>query len=243
MLQSTRGILLKVTDYSESSVVAQVFTEKFGLQSYLIRGVKKPSSKIKLNILQPLYLLDMVVENKATASLQRASEIRHLPVFRSIPYHIVKSTIVLFLNEVIYRAVRQQHTDVDLFGFMFHSIELIDRLDDALLANVHLVFLFRLTRFLGFYPTNPGLDRAGFFDLRQGAYTDHPPQHSQFLAPPLTGCWSALALSSYDTLAELRLSPAERRSMLQALVDYYRLHIDGFGEVRSLQVLEEVMRG
>src|SRR6478735_3099016 len=111
MLHKTRGIVLKTTLYSESSVIVQVFTEKFGIQSYLINGVKKPKAKIRMNMLQPLHLLDMVVYHKINIGIQRVSDLRPSPVFRSIPYDIVKSSIVMFLNEVLYKSIRQQHTD------------------------------------------------------------------------------------------------------------------------------------
>ncbi|RZL99900.1 MAG: DNA repair protein RecO, partial [Pedobacter sp.] len=103
MLQKTRGIVLKTTLYSESSVVAQIFTEKFGIQSYLINGVKKPRAKISMNMLQPLHLVDMVVYHKNNQGIQRVSELRPAPVFSTIPYDIIKSTVTIFLNEVLYK--------------------------------------------------------------------------------------------------------------------------------------------
>jgi DNA repair protein RecO (recombination protein O) len=111
MLHKTRGIVFKCTDFSETSVVVQIFTEKFGLQSYLINGVKKPKAKIKQNVLQPLHLLDMVVYHKAAGNIQRVAELRHVPVFQNIPYDIVKSSLAIFINEVLYKSVRQQTAD------------------------------------------------------------------------------------------------------------------------------------
>ncbi|HEY1023883.1 MAG TPA: DNA repair protein RecO, partial [Sphingobacteriaceae bacterium] len=105
MLHKTRGIVFKTTDYSESSVVVQVFTEKFGLQSYLINGVKRPKAKIRSNILQPLHLLDMVVYHKPAGNIQRVAEVRQVPVFQTIPYDVVKSSLVLFLNEVLHKSI------------------------------------------------------------------------------------------------------------------------------------------
>ena len=87
MIYSTKGIVLRTTLYSESSVVVQIFTEKFGIQSYIINGVKKPKAKISINILQPLHLLDLVVYYKVNTEIHRVSEAKALPVFRSIPYH------------------------------------------------------------------------------------------------------------------------------------------------------------
>ena len=90
MLHKVRGIVLKTTLYSENSVVVQVFTDKFGIQSYLINGVKKPKAKIPMNVLQPLHLLDMVVYHKMNTQIQRVAEARPSPVFKTIPYQVVK---------------------------------------------------------------------------------------------------------------------------------------------------------
>ena len=240
MLHKTRGIVFKTTDYSESSVVVQVFTEKFGLQSYLINGVKKPKSKIKLNVLQPLHLLDMIVYYKPAGNIQRAAEIRQQPVFLTIPYTIVKSCLVMFLNEVLYKAVRQQTADEVLFEFLFHAIEILDRLE-AGTVNFHLYFLLRLTRFLGFYPDLTGSDKALFFDLSSGAFSKHIPSHASIIEQPFTDIWVKLLQSNFDNLDKLTISGAERRIILGKILDYYCLHVEGFGQVKSHLVLEEVL--
>lgn len=240
MLHKTRGVVFKTTNYSESSVVVQVFTEKFGLQSYLINGVKKPRAKIKLNILQPLHLLDMVVYYKPGGNIQRVSEARHLPVFQSIPYDIAKSSIAMFLNEVLYKAIRQQSADEVLFGFLFHSIEFLDRCEQGL-VNFHLCFLLHLTRFLGFYPNKTTHSDADYFDLQSGNFTSVMPPHTFFLQSPHTRLWLDLLNSSFENLHSLSISTADRRIILEKVLDFYRLHIEGFGNVKSHQVLEEVL--
>lgn len=151
MLYKTRGIVFKTTDYSESSVVVQIFTEKFGLQSYIVNGAKKPKAKISRNMLQPLHLVDMVVYHKANGNVQRISELKNVPVLQGVPYDVIKSCIAMFLNEVLYKAIKQQSADENLFDFVFNAIELLDHKTTGL-ANFHLLFLIQLTRYLGFYP-------------------------------------------------------------------------------------------
>src|ERR1700712_547186 len=108
MLHKTRGIVFKTTNYGESSVIVQVYTEKFGLQSYIINSVKKPRAKISRNMLQPLSLLDMVVYHKANGNINRVTELKNSPLLQYIPYDLIKTSIVLFLNEVLYKAVKHQ---------------------------------------------------------------------------------------------------------------------------------------
>lgn len=240
MLHKTRGIIFKTTDYSESSVIVQIFTEKFGLQSYIINGVKKPKAKIRQNSLQPLHLVDMVVYHKPAGNIQRISELRQIPVFQSIPYHLVKSSLVLFLNEVLYKAIREQSADDILFEYMYHSIELLDRMNEGT-ANFHLYFLLRLTRFLGFYPDKTSASSSEFFDLQSGAYCKHQPSHSYILQGTHTELWSALLESSFENLSRIEMTGSQRKFLLEKLLDYYRLHIDNFGEIRSHKILEEVL--
>ncbi|MCF8452808.1 MAG: DNA repair protein RecO [Pedobacter sp.] len=240
MLHKTRGIVFKTTNYAESSVVVQIFTEKFGLQSYLISGIKRPKSKIKLNSLQPLHLLDMVVYHKSSGNIQRVSELRHLPVFLSIPYDIVKSSITMFLNEVLYKSLRQHEADEILFEFLFHAIEILDGISKGV-SNFHLYFLLRLTRFLGFYPDTTLAGQADFFDLKNGCYSKMQPPHALILEQPLTALWTTILNAKFDNLDELHISSAQRKQLLEKILEYYSLHVEGFGQVRSHEVLEEVL--
>lgn len=240
MLHKTRGIVFKTTDYSESSVVVQIFTEKFGLQSYLINGVKRPKAKIKLNSLQALHLLDMIVYHKNNGNIQRVSELRHLPIFLSIPYDIVKSSIVMFLNEMLYKSLRQHDADEVLFEFLFHAIEILDSMNKGI-SNFHLYFLLRLTRFLGFYPDTSLASSADYFDLKQGCYSKMQPPHAQILEQPFTSIWTALLNAKFDSLESLTISSFERKHLLYKTLEYYQLHIEGFGPVKSHEVLEVVL--
>ncbi|HEY0668598.1 MAG TPA: DNA repair protein RecO [Sphingobacteriaceae bacterium] len=240
MLHKTRGIVFKTTDYSETSVIVQVFTEKFGIQSYLINGVKKAKSKIKSNMLQPLHLLDMIVYHKPSGSLQRVSDLRQLPVLQSIPYDVRKSSIAIFLNEVLYKAIRQQTADEILFEFLFKSIELLDRMEHGL-ANFHLYFLLRLTKFLGFYPDRTLENTADYFDLKNGMFVTHSPSHQAILLPPFTRFWATLLSANFEDLDSIHIPAAERRVLLNKIINYYQMHIEDFGQIKSHQVLEEVL--
>jgi DNA repair protein RecO (recombination protein O) len=240
MLHKTRGIVFKTTDYGESSVIVQVFTEKFGLQSYLINGVKKPKAKISRNMLQPLHLLDMVVYHKSNGSVQRIAELKNAPLLQTIPYDIIKSSLAIFLNEVLYKAVKQQTADENLFDFIFNAIEWLDHQTTGL-ANFHLFFLVRLTRYLGFYPDKyPAVGNAEFFDMKNGTFTRYKP-NINYLSPPHTQNFNKLLMSSFETLSQLKLANDERRFLLTKLLEYYALHIEGFGYIRSHEVLEEVL--
>lgn len=257
MLHKTRGIVLKTTAFRSSSVIAQVFTEKFGLQSYLVNGVRKTGGRISFNVLQPLHLLEMVVYHKSAGSLQRIKELRNQPVFFSIPLDIAKSTVSLFICEVLYKVLRRQPgEDTPLFQYLFHSLEWLDQHKGGV-GNFHLLFLMGLTRYLGFYPDiraagetaayeavgKPRTTAAAgeeYFDLQNGQFLKNAPVHSWYISPPLTTFWRQLSQGRYEQLSEFKISGEERRLLLRSLLEYYALHIEGFGQIRSHEILQEL---
>lgn len=240
MLHKTRGIVFKATDYGESSVIVQIFTEKFGLQSYMVNGAKKPKAKIGRNMLQPLHLLDLVVYHKNTGNVQRIAELKNSPVLQTVPYDVIKSCIAIFLNEVLYKAVKQQTADENIFDFVFSAIEWLDH-ETGSVSNFHLLFLIQLTRYLGFYPDRFLAGNADYFDLKNGTFSKYKPDSVLYLSPPHTQNFSLLLQCDFESIQQLKLSNDERRYLIQKILEYYALHIEGFGNVRSADVLEEVL--
>lgn len=240
MLHKTRGIVLKTTLYSESSVIVQIFTEKFGIQSYMINGVKKPKAKIRMNMLQPLHLVDMIVYHKSNTSIQRVSELRPSPIFRSIPYDIIKSTITLFLNEVLYKSIRQQTTDEHLFDFIFSAVCWFDETAE-LNVNFHLAFLLKLSRFLGFAPSTQTKSDQSYFDLQEGEFRSSIPVHPYFLDKFDAALFISLFSTPFEKINEINIENQTRRNILDKILVYYTLHTASFGDIRSHQVLEDVL--
>jgi len=240
MLYKTRGIVLKTTLYSENSVIVQLFTEKFGMQSYMISGVKKPRAKISMNMLQPLHLVEMVVYHKHNTSIQRIKELRPSPVFKSIPYDIIKSTMALFLNEVLYKSIRQQVTDEHLFEFIFNAVCWLDECGEAN-VNFHLSFLLKLSMFLGFAPGTAIKSGEVYFDLREGAFKPVMPAHPHFLENRDAEVFISLFNLPFEKIGQIRSDNRMRRNILDKILIYYTLHTASFGDIRSHQVLEDVL--
>ena len=190
-------------------------------------------------MLQPLVLVDLEVRNSERSSLQKISEINiHYP-YLSIPYQVAKSSIALFINEILVKSLREAHPDDDLFLFLQNSLKILD-LEEGSCANFHLCFMMRLSRYLGFFPQGSYEDDTPLMDLREGKFTGRLPQHPHYLDASVSRLFSDLLNRGYDTLSALRLGRTERKQLLQALIVYYQLHISGFGTVRSAEVLEQV---
>lgn len=239
MLYKTRGIVLKLTNYRDSSVIAQLFTEQFGLQSYVIHGAKKPKAKIRINMLQPMQLLDLVVSNHSRGGLQRISDLQLAPPFTTIPYEIGKSSVVLFLNEILYKILRHQTEDEPIFQFLFNAISWLDSVE-KLPANFHLYFLIRLSRYLGFYPAEKQ-GGASYFDLKNGVFVRSASQ-PYILHPPHADWLADLMSLSLEELSQFRIPAADRSFLLEKILDFYRFHMDYLGEIKSHKILEEVLQ-
>ncbi|MEO6631723.1 MAG: DNA repair protein RecO C-terminal domain-containing protein, partial [Mucilaginibacter sp.] len=145
-----------------------------------------------------------------------------------------------FLNEILYKAVKQQSADENMFDFIFNAIEWLDHQTNGI-ANFHLLFLIRLTRYLGFYPDRYLAGEADYFDLKNGTFSRFKPDSVLYLSPPHTYNFTVLLQSTFENIAGIKLSNDERRYLISKLLDYYALHIEGFGNIKSHEVLEEVL--
>jgi len=239
MLHKTRGIVLRTINHRESSVICQIFTESFGLQSYIINGVKKNRAKIHINILQPLHLLDLVVYHKNSGGIQRVSEARQLPIFQSIPYDDKKRSLAIFITEVLQKCLKQQSADEPLFEYIYYAVSWLDSTTEVS-SNFHLYFLLRLSKFIGFYPVLPAKENPAYFDLKEGIFCNFPPYHQFYLSDKETRQWINLMSSSFKDIYSLQISLQDRRILLDHILDYYALHIENFGNIKSHYILEEV---
>ena len=240
MLHTTSGIVLHTVKYSETSLIVKIYTRNFGLQSYMVSGVHSKKSKSKAVLFQPLALVEMQVSNSHKGSLQRISEIHILHPYTDIPFDIVKSSIIIFLNEVLYKALREEHPDEDLFDFLKNSLLILDLNHDNC-SNFHVFFMVQLSRFLGFYPQGKCSAETPIFDLMEGKYIDHLPNHFYYLNKQNSSLLHEFIVSNYETMHLIKISATARKELLQGMITFYQLHITSFKEIRSQEILEEVL--
>lgn len=239
MLYKTLGIALKTTNYADNGIIAHIFTEAFGMQSYLINAARKPKARISANLFQPLHLLDLIVYHKESIGLQRIKEARQYPVLKEIPLDITKSSMAIFLNEILYKLLRQQSPDSSLFNFIQQSIIWLDETDQSL-ANFHLVFLIKLSRFLGFLPLYQQRQQQVYFNLLDGVFCDNLPVHGHILQEPHTSIFLQLLQTGFKTSYQVKMSKEDRKYLLEKVLEFYRLHTENFGRVHSFYILEEI---
>lgn len=240
MQEKTRGIYLHHINYSETSIIARFYTEKFGHQSYLVQGIRKKRPTFKKSLFQPLFLLDLEVYYRPGKDLQRIKDARLCMPFEHIPFEITKSSQAIFLSEVLLKCLKEEEANEELFDFLYHAIALLDMKEDGI-ANFHLAFLFHLTRFLGIFPQLPTNGGAMFFDLETANFSGAEPLHNHYMDVETTSNFKKLFQFDIGKVEQLRLDNRQRAALLTQLLNYYRTHLDFVGELKSLAVLKEVL--
>jgi DNA repair protein RecO (recombination protein O) len=221
MLAKTRGIVFRFTKYGDSSIIVTIFTEVYGLQTYIVNGVRSKSSKNKIALYQPLTLLELVVYYKENQNIKRIKEIKCIHPYQSITSDIFKSSIAIFLNEVLNKTVKEESHAQDLFDFIFQSFIIFDH-QESKVENFHLIMLVKLSRYLGF-----------------GAHTVDEILGHRMVSTDKEQLLRELLHADYQT--PLAINTMQRRALLELLLQFYADHVDSFGEMKSVQVLREVM--
>jgi DNA repair protein RecO (recombination protein O) len=240
MLVNSRGIVLNTLRYSDSSVIARILTEHAGQRAFMVRVGKGRGAAGKLGQLQPLSIVNVAFDHDDRQGLRTPRSLERAEVMRSIPFDTVKSSIAIFMAEVLSRTLQEETADVRLFDFLHNSILLLDR-EERPCHNFHLAFLLQLSSFLGCEPTLDNDIALPYFDLREGVACAIAPLHPHYLEGTAKRAMEQLEASGMDGHALVQMNNDDRRTLLRALVDYYRLHLDGMREIRSHLVLEEVM--
>lgn len=240
MQEKTRGIFLHHINYSETSIIARIYTEKFGRQSYMVNGVKRKRSAMRMNLFQPFNVLDLEVYYRPGRELQRLNEARIAIPFEHIPFDIRKSSQAIFLSEILLKCLREEEPNNHLFDYLFHAAQLFDMLEKGI-SNFHLAFLFNLTRFLGVFPQAPEDFHSRYFDLLSASFTNTEPVHNQFMNVETTEKFKELFRIELGKIEKLTFNNQQRTVLLAKLLEYYKIHLDLSGEVKSLAILKEVL--
>ncbi len=222
MLHKTRGVVLGFIKYGDSSIISKIYTEEFGLQTYIVNGVRSKTSKNKIALFQSLTLLDMVVSHKETRDINRISEIKCNTVFHSIPFEQKKISMVIFMAELLGKTLKEHYQNKELFELILHSISYLDEIKEQY-ENLHLQFMIQLASFLGFSP---------------GSVEDIIEEIRLSLSEEEKNILAQLMVAAPDEY--IKMNNHTRRHLLDCLVRYYSIHIENFGTLNSLSVLQEI---
>lgn len=241
MQQRISGIVLRTVKYGDSSLIVDLFTESHGRMSFVAHvstsGRRRSSGAV---FWRPLSMVEFDADLHGQGRLAHARNVRLSHNYTDLPFQPHKQMLVLFLAEFLSRVLREQQADAPLYGYLTHSLLWLDAAPSGF-ANFHLVFLLRLSQFVGIWPNIEGEPDGRYFDLRSGTYADAVPLHPDFLSPDESRLLPLLQRMNYPTMHLFRFSRLQRRRVLDVLTTYYRLHLPAFGELRSLDVLRELL--
>ena len=254
MQETFRGIVLRTVKYGDTSLIVDLFTENHGRMSFMASTLRAKRSVRSVSFWQPLSMVEFSAELLPNGGkLPRPSDVRTYYNYIDLPFSPIKSTLALFLAEFLSAALREEKENTPLYRYIESSLQWLDLADSpASIANFHLAFLMHLSRFIGIYPNldvsgnlnlNPPLSTVNsqlYFDLLAGTYCDRQPSHAHFLRNEEARVLPVLFRMNYPTMHLFRLSRRERQRILHVLNEYYRLHVPGFPELKSLEILQEL---
>ncbi|MFC2129333.1 DNA repair protein RecO [Bacteroidota bacterium] len=239
MLEKTKAIVLHSIRQGESSLIVQCYTERWGRQSFLIKGVRKSKKSNKANLFQPLFLLQLDIYFKPTRDLQWIKEASLVNPLNSLQQDIAKSAQAIFIAEILSRTLKEEEQNRPLFEFLETSINYLDMLDRAS-ASFHLLFLFQFTRHLGFGPQNNYSEERKFFDLNLGTFTNLPNSSDITREEELGKFWRACFTNSYDQINALVNNQSSRNIFLDSILEFYESHMSNVNQIKSLEILRTV---
>ena len=213
MLHKTRAIALHTLPYGEKYLIVTLYTEAFGRMGYIVTPARRGKGGIPQALLMPLSLLELEVEHRNDRDLQRIREARSISTPAALQTHPAKNAEALFLSEVLYRVIREKESDPPLFHFLFDAVRHLDSAD-------------------------AGIAEGRYFDMMDGIFTDEVPLHGHYLSPDDSRVMARLTRMTFANMSLFAFSRTERATIIGHILDFYRLHLPGLPEFRSLEVLQ-----
>lgn len=236
MLSKNQAIVLSKFKYNDNDLIIKCYTLERGLTSYLVRGVFNSKKKMgQMGYFQVLSQLQIEEDFKPNRALQYLKDIKSLCVYKTLHSNLHKSSLAMFLAEVLSSALKEEAKNEELFNYISHGLEYLDHEEDV--ANFHLMFLLRLTQYLGFYPETNITDPP-YFDLETGLFTQHQALYT--IADANVTLLKQLLALSFEEYAQIKLNAANRVAFLNVLLLYFELQLGNFKKPKSVEVLNQV---
>jgi len=236
--QKTRGIVLRLIPFNDKNRIAKIYTEHFGLRTFIVSASNSKSSRQKtalLQALQPIWLETSFIE---TNKLSRLGEINIAGSINHSMQHHTKRSILLFLNEVLYKCLREEQSDEPLFNYIIDRINYLDNTQEKC-NNFHLVFLVQMCQHLGFMPVSNYSNYHKYFYYREGLF-DNFKSDNIMMDEEQSKLFSLLISLSFDNMELLELHTSARNKLLENILFYFSQHLPSFKDIKSLNILAEI---
>lgn len=237
MEAKSRAIVLRALKYGDAQMIVDLFTREQGRLSFICHLPKTSKGRIKKQFFQPLSILEIVFDYRSNRSLQHFKDIRLSLPYVSVPFDAGKLSISLFLSEFLTYALYNEQHNEQLYSYVENSLMWLDNAQERY-ANFHLVFTMRLSMFIGFFPNIDDFHDGWWFDLRNGSFTSLQPLHPDCLEPVHAKEVHSLMRMTYENMHLFRMNKEQRNRCTDIILYYYRLHVPGFPQLHSLDVVK-----
>ena len=242
MIYSSKGIVLRTVKYGETSVIASIFTELFGIQSYMVNGVRTSGKTGKAHFFQPASILEMQVYHNELKNLQRIKDLKWAVLYKNIFSDVTKNSVALFMVELLQKNLKQPETNEDLFHFCEDAFLQLDQADPQVTANFPIYFSIQIAQILGFRLLDNYSQERNIFNLYEGSFSDERMATENQLSIEISFDISQLLKAVHpQDLGEIKMNKNTRMAILKNLESYYSWHVPEFGTMKTLNVLTEVL--
>jgi DNA repair protein RecO (recombination protein O) len=244
VLHKTKGIVLRVTKYGETSLIVLIYTEQFGIQTYLVQGVRTSSVKksSQANYFQPGAILDLVVYHHEQKSLQRIREYKWAYLYESLLFDVIKNSMLLYIIELVIKTIKQPENNANLFSFLEEGFIWLDKHSTEASASFPIYAAIHLTSFLGFQihaDSNPAFH---IFQISEGKFSGEAAVGSPYFeGEEVLLLKELMNVMHPDDLREIPLNRKNRQQILEMMEAYYKAHIPEFGQMKTLPVLRQIL--
>jgi len=244
VVHTTKGIILRTVKYGETSIITTVYTELFGVQTYIVKGVRQSSktSQGKASYFQPAAILDLEVHLNTLKQIQFIREFQWSYIYERVLFDVVRNAVALYVIELLQHSLKQPEANPELFYLVEDTLKEIDKGNETFVANLPLYFILHLASELGFQIQGEYSVETQVLGLKEGFFIKEIPMHPYYLIDSDARITSQIInIKSYKELESIYLNKDKRRQLLEAYQQYMKLHITDFGEIRSLSILQEIL--
>ena len=237
MIAKTNAIVLSKLKYGENDLIIKCYTKQFGVVSFLQKGIlKSKKGKVKKAYFQLLSQLQLEITYQDNRSLQYIKEVKPHVIYTTLHTNIYKSTIVMFLAEVLSTSLQEEEENESLYEYLETTLQWLDMQESC--SNFHLLFLLKLTKHLGFYPEQNTISTS-FFNLKDGSFEEKPTDLYSISGVNLTLLKQLLG-TIFDDLSAIKINATQRQAFLTMLLLYFDLHLGSFKKPKSLEIFNQV---
>lgn len=238
MQKNTEGLVLRNIKYGETSIISTLYTKDFGLQAYLIRGARSnKKTGIKANYFQVGQFLEITVYHKPGKNLQYIKEVKLSATHAIQSQHIVKQSIAQFCSELVLRCVKEEEYNKDLYSFLSTFFSRIKKLEPEQLALFPIRFTLRFAALIGFEINNNYSTTRAYFDALNGDFCEEI-SHNSYTSKKLH---SLLIFKCLMNEEKITSAQSEREQALNDLLRFLKLHIEQMGEIKSVEILHQIL--